>query len=227
MKLLVVEDEHKIANAIKQGLEQESYAVDVAYDGDQGLANALNENYDVMILDRMLPGGADGIEICKQVRKQGIHTPILLLTAKDKVSDRVVGLDSGADDYLIKPFAFEELLARIRALLRRPKDATNPVLRVKDLSLDPASFSVKRHDKVITLSKREFALLEYLMRNKGRILSKQNIINHVWDFDANVLPNTVEVYMGYLRQKVDKPFKGPGLIHTIRGFGYRLGDSKS
>jgi DNA-binding response OmpR family regulator len=226
MKLLVVEDEHKIANAIKQGLEQESYAVDVAYDGDQGLANALNESYDLMILDRMLPGSADGISICKQVRQKGIHTPILMLTAKDQIGDRVVGLDSGADDYLIKPFAFEELLARIRALLRRPKDTASPILRVKDLSLDPASFTVKRHDKIITLSKREFALLEYLMRNKGRILSKQNIINHVWDFDADVLPNTVEVYMGYLRQKIDKPFKGVALIHTVRGFGYRLGDQK-
>ncbi len=227
MKLLVVEDEHKIANAIKQGLEQESYAVDVAYDGDEGLAHALDGGYDVMVLDRMLPGSVDGIEICKQVRKQGIHTPILLLTAKDKISDRVTGLDSGADDYLVKPFAFEELLARIRALLRRPKDATNPILRVKDLSLDPATFDVKRGSKVITLSKREFALLEYLMRNKGRILSKQNIINHVWDFDADVLPNTVEVYMGYLRTKIDKPFKGADLIATIRGFGYRLGDQKS
>jgi DNA-binding response OmpR family regulator len=227
MKLLVVEDEHKIANAIKQGLEQESYAVDVAYDGDQGLAAALNESYDVMILDRMLPGSADGIAICKAVRQKGIHTPILLLTAKDQINDRVVGLDSGADDYLVKPFAFEELLARIRALLRRPKDTTNPILRAKDLSLDPATFTVKRHDKVITLSKREFALLEYLMRNKGRILSKQNIINHVWDFDDDVLPNTVEVYMGYLRQKIDKPFKGAALIHTVRGFGYRLGDQKT
>lgn len=226
MKLLVVEDEHKIANAIKQGLEQESYAVDVAYDGDQGLVNALNEDYDLMILDRMLPGSTDGIGICTQVRQKGIHTPILLLTAKDQINDRVVGLDSGADDYLIKPFAFEELLARIRALLRRPKDTANPILRVKDLSLDPASFDVKRHDKSITLSKREFALLEYLMRNKGRILSKQNIINHVWDFDADVLPNTVEVYMGYLRQKIDKPFKGGDLIHTVRGFGYRIGDQK-
>jgi two-component system, OmpR family, response regulator len=226
MKLLVVEDEHKIANAIKQGLEQESYAVDVAYDGDQGLANALNESYDLMILDRMLPGSVDGIAICKQVRQKGIHTPVLMLTAKDQINDRVVGLDSGADDYLIKPFAFEELLARIRALLRRPKDTASPILRAKDLSLDPASFSVKRHDKTINLSKREFALLEYLMRNKGRILSKQNIINHVWDFDADVLPNTVEVYMGYLRQKIDKPFKGAALIHTVRGFGYRLGDQK-
>jgi DNA-binding response OmpR family regulator len=226
MRILVVEDEHKIANAIKQGLEQESYAVDVAYDGDQGLAYALAGGYDVMVLDRMLPGSVKGIEICKRVRTANIHTPILLLTAKDRVKDRVEGLDGGADDYLVKPFAFEELLARIRALLRRPQDTATPLLRVKDLSLDPASFTVKRHDKTIELSKREFALLEYLIRNKGRILSKQNIINHVWDFDADVLPNTVEVYMGYLRQKIDKPFKGQPLINTVRGFGYRLGDQK-
>ncbi|MEI7682908.1 MAG: response regulator transcription factor [Candidatus Saccharibacteria bacterium] len=227
MRFLIVEDEHKIANAIKQGLEQESYAVDLAYDGDQGLASALADEYDLIILDRMLPGNADGIEICKQVRKADIHTPILMLTARDRVSDRIEGLDSGADDYLVKPFAFEELLARIRALLRRPQDATSPLLKVKDLSLDPANFVVRRQDKLIDLSKREFALLEYLIRNKGRILSKQNIINHVWDFDADVLPNTVEVYMGYLRQKIDKPFNGSDLIHTVRGFGYRLGDQKS
>lgn len=222
MKILVVEDEHKIANAIKQGLEQESYAVDVVYDGEQGLANAMNDDYDLMILDRMLPG-VDGLTICRELRKANNHSPILILTAKDQIRDRVMGLDSGADDYLVKPFAFEELLARIRALLRRPTDTTSPVLSAQDLTLDPANFDVKRQGKTIDLSKREFALLEYLLRNQGRILSKQTIINHVWDFDADILPNTVEVYMGYLRQKVDKPFKGPELIQTIRGFGYRLG----
>ena len=227
MKLLVVEDEHKIANAIKQGLEQESYAVDVAYNGDQGLANALNDVYDVIILDRMLPGTVDGLEICRQLRQQTIHTPILMLTAKDQIKDRVSGLDSGADDYLAKPFAFEELLARIRALLRRPQDTSSPVLQVADLKIDPANFSVSRQDKPIALSKREFALLEYLMRNAGRILSKDNIISHVWDFDADILPNTVEVYMGYLRQKIDKPFKGSSvLIHTVRGFGYKVGGTR-
>jgi DNA-binding response OmpR family regulator len=225
MKLLVVEDEHKIANAIRQGLNQEGYAVDVVYDGDQGLASAQASEYDVILLDRMLPGSVDGIAICKRLRADGNHTPILLLTAKDQISDRVTGLDSGADDYLVKPFAFEELLARVRALLRRPQDGVSPVLRVKDLSLNPATFEVTRQKKQIILSKREFTLLEYLMRNPGRILSKQNIIDHVWDFDADVLPNTVEVYMGYLRQKIDKPFKKP-LIHTSRGFGYQIGDNK-
>lgn len=227
VKILIVEDEHKIANALRQGLVQEGYAVDVAYDGDDGLATAQASSYDVIILDRMLPGSIDGIGICKTLRKAGDHTPILLLTAKDQVADRVAGLDSGADDYLVKPFAFEELLARLRALLRRPQDGTTPILQVGDLTLDPATFQVARQSKPIILSRREFALLEYLMRNQGRILSKQNIIDHVWDFDADVLPNTVEVYMGYLRQKIDKPFQQQPLIHTSRGFGYYIGEIKS
>lgn len=224
MKVLIVEDEHKIANALRQGLAQEGYAVDVAYDGDTGLASAQAASYDVIILDRMLPGSVDGIGICKALRDAGNHTPVLLLTAKDQVADRVTGLDSGADDYLVKPFAFEELLARIRALLRRPQDSATPVLQVADLTLDPATFQVTRQSKPIILSRREFALLEYLMRNQGRILGKQNIIDHVWDFDADVLPNTVEVYMGYLRQKIDKPFQQKPLIHTSRGFGYHIGE---
>jgi len=223
MRVLIVEDEHKIANAIKRGLEQETYAVDIAYDGDEGLSSALTGEYDIIILDRMLPGSIEGIGICKEVRQQGIHTPILLLTAKDQVRDRVVGLNAGADDYLVKPFAFEELLARIRALLRRPKDTKGPELKVKDLTLDPVTFEVKRGNTTINLSRREFALLEYLMRNANRVLGKDAIISHVWDFDADILPNTVEVYMGYLRNKVDKPFKGPALINTIRGFGYKVG----
>lgn len=223
MRVLVVEDEHKIANAIKRGLEQETYAVDVAYDGDDGLSSALTGEYDLIILDRMLPGKVEGLGICKEVRQAGIHTPILLLTAKDQVRDRVAGLNAGADDYLVKPFAFEELLARLRALLRRPKDTKGTELKVKDLSLDPVTFEVKRGSTAIKLSRREFALLEYLMRNANRVLSKDAIISHVWDFDADILPNTVEVYMGYLRNKIDKPFKGPALINTIRGFGYKVG----
>jgi len=223
MRVLVIESEHKIANAIKRGLEQETYAVDVAYDGDEGLSSALTDEYDVIILDRMLPGKVEGLAICKEVRQAGIHTPILLLTAKDQVRDRVAGLNAGADDYLVKPFAFEELLARLRALLRRPQDTKGIELKVKDLSLNPVSFEVKRGSTQIKLSRREFALLEYLMRNANRVIGKDAIISHVWDFDADILPNTVEVYMGYLRNKVDKPFKGPALINTIRGFGYRVG----
>lgn len=221
MRILVIEDEHKIANALKQGLSQEKYAVDVEYDSDSGLGAALNETYDVMIIDRMLPGSIEGVEICRQVRQGGIHTPILMLTAKDQIKDRVDGLNSGADDYLIKPFSFEELLARLRALLRRPQQTQSNVLKVDGLSLDTVTYAVSRDGQAIELSSKEFALLEYMMRNSGQILSKDNIIGHVWDFDADVLPNTVEVYIGYLRNKIDKPFRQP-LLHTNRGFGYVL-----
>jgi DNA-binding response OmpR family regulator len=223
MRILVIEDEHKIAGAIKTGLQQENYAVDVEYDADSGLGAALNEAYDVMIIDRMLPGSLEGLDICRQVREAGIHTPILLLTAKDQIKDRVEGLNSGADDYLVKPFSFEELLARIRALMRRPLKTQSNVIKVGDLSLDTLNYEVSRDSQKIVLSAKEFALLEYLMRNSGRILSKDNIIAHVWDFDSDVLPNTVEVYMGYLRNKIDKPFTKP-LLHTNRGFGYQLVD---
>jgi DNA-binding response OmpR family regulator len=223
MRILVVEDEHKIAGALKQGLEQESYAVDVAYDADEGLSQALMDEHDLIILDRMLPGLIEGVDICKEVRANGIHTPIIMLTAKDQVGDRVGGLNAGADDYLVKPFAFEELLARVRALLRRPQDSLGTVLKLDDLILDTVSFEVRRAGRKISLSSKEYSLLHYLLRNQNRVLSKDNIISHVWNFDADVLPNTVEVYIGYLRGKVDKPFGGPQLIHTVRGFGYKLG----
>ena len=226
MRILVVEDEHKIATAIKQGLEQESFAVDVEYEADSGLAAAEVEQYDLIILDRMLPGSMEGIGICKELRAQGNHTPILLLTAKDEVRDRVDGLNAGADDYLPKPFAFEELLARIRALLRRPQDTLGTSLRYQDLSLDTVSYEVRRGDRWIALSRKEFALLEYLLRNAEKLLTKDAIIKHVWDFDADILPNTVEVYIGYLRNKIDKPFKKHPLIHTVRGYGYKLGTIK-
>lgn len=222
MNILLVEDEHKIANAIKTGFRQETYACEVCYDGDSGLAAALGAEYDVIILDRMLPG-MDGVEICKEIRAKGIQTPIIMLTAKGQIRDKVGGLNSGADDYMVKPFAFEELLARIRALLRRPQDNIGNVLQVEDLQLDTITYEVKRGGTLIKLSQTEFALLEYLMRNYGRVLSKDNIITHVWDFDSDVLPNTVEAYVGYLRTKVDKPFKTTPLIQTVRGFGYKLG----
>ena len=223
MNILLVEDEHKIANAIKQGFRQETYACEVCYDGESGLAAAIGGEYDVIILDLMLPG-LDGIEICKQIRAKGIHTPILMLTAKGQIRDRVTGLNAGADDYLTKPFAFAELLARVRALLRRPGDTIGNVLQVEDLSLDTITYEVKRGTTPLKLSQTEYALLEYLMRNPARVLSKETIINHVWDFDADILPNTVEAYIGYLRNKVDRPFpKSKPLIQTIRGFGYKLG----
>lgn len=226
MRILVVEDEHKIANAIRRGLEQESYAVDVSYDSTDGMAMATTEPYDLVILDRMLPGDHEGIDIVKQMRADGIHTPVLLLTAKDGIRDRVEGLDSGADDYLVKPFAFEELLARVRALLRRPNEQLDNTLTYEDLKLDPVNFIVTRGGKPINLTHKEFALLEYLMRNPGRMLSKDTLTAHVWDYDADILPNTVEVYVGYLRNKIEKPFKGEPLITTRRGFGYIFGKAK-
>jgi len=224
MKLLVVEDEHRIANSIKKGLEQEHYAVDVAYTGSDGYDLASTEDYDLIILDLMLPD-MDGIKICRLLRQNKIHTPILILTAKNQVQDKVFGLDSGADDYLAKPFSFDELLARIRALTRRPKTSLNPVLSLDDLTLDTTSYQVKRANTVINLSAKEFALLEYLLRHSHKIVSKEQIIAHIWNYEADVLPNTVEVYIRNLRQKIDLPFSGkPSMIHTVRGFGYRLGD---
>ncbi len=222
MRVLIVEDEQKIARALKKGLEQEAFAVDICTDGDEGLRFALDEPYDVIILDRMLPS-KDGVTVCKELRAAGNRTPVLFLTAKDKVADRVEGLNAGADDYLVKPFAFEELLARVRTLLRRPSSLISSVLTCGNLSLDTQSFVVMRAGKKIQLTQREFALLEYLMRHQDRIVDKDTIIAHVWDYDADVLPNTVEVYIGYLRGKIDKPFKKePTLIHTVRGFGYKI-----
>jgi len=218
MRVLVVEDEHKIARSIKKGLEQEAYAVDLAYDGEQGFDLAAGENYDLIVLDLMLPK-MDGIEICRRLREEeNIHTPILMLTARGQLSDKVKGLNSGADDYLTKPFAFAELLARIRALTRRPRHSLPAILQKADLSLNPLNFEIKRGRRSIELSKTEFALLEYLLRHQGRVLTKDQIINHVWDYEADILPNTVEVYIGYLRKKLGKP----DLIQTIRGFGYRV-----
>jgi DNA-binding response OmpR family regulator len=224
MRILVVEDEHKIANAVKQGLRQHAYAVDVSYDGDDGLAMATTEPYDLIILDRMLPGKVDGIGILQHLRAAKNHTPILLLTAKDRVLDRAQGLNAGADDYLVKPFAFVELIARVRALLRRPRQAVDTTLKYADLVLDPQDLSVERSGQRIELTPKEFALLEYLMRNPGRILTKETLMRHVWDYDADILPNTVEVYIGYLRNKVDKPFNARPLIQTRRGFGYYFGE---
>lgn len=222
MRILVVEDEHLIANSIKKGLEQERYAVDVAYTGNDGYDLAATEDYDLIILDLMLPG-MDGVTICKQLRKEHIHNPILMLTAKGQTNDKVAGLDAGADDYLTKPFAFKELLARVRALTRRPKSSLDSVLKLSDLQLNTKSFAVKRKNKTIQLSNKEFSILEYLMRNPNKILTKDQIIAHVWDYDADILPNTVEVNIKNLRNKIDRPFKNSKpLIKTVRGFGYKL-----
>jgi DNA-binding response OmpR family regulator len=223
MRILIVEDEHKIANSIKQGLSQESYAVDVAYDGTEGYDFASTEDYDLIILDWMLPG-MDGMTICKKLREEKKHTPILMLTARGQLEEKVAGLNTGADDYMTKPFAFSELLARVRALARRPKVSTGAILEVRDLSLDPVTFEVKRDETSIVLSNKEYSLLHFLMRHPNKIFTKEQIINHVWNYDANVLPNSVEVYVKHLRDKIDKPFKtSPDLIHTVRGFGYKIG----
>ena len=221
MRILVIEDEHKIARALKRALEQESYAVDICYDGDEGYAMATTEPYDAAIIDRMLPGKYNGISIVKAMRNEKIHTPVLFLTALGNTTDKTTGLDVGADDYLVKPFAIEELLARMRALLRRPTQQLETVLKVSDLTLDTTQFSVKRGEREIALTTKEFGLLEYLLRNKGRILTKDAIIAHVWDYDADILPNTVEVYIKYLRNKIDKPFHSE-LIKTVRGIGYKI-----
>ncbi|MFH1150846.1 MAG: response regulator transcription factor [Actinomycetota bacterium] len=224
MRILVIEDDRKIAKAVKKGLEQESFAVDIALDFDEWLGLAVTQEYDLLIIDRMLPGSRDGMDVCREVRSREMAVPVLFLTARDKVADRVQGLNVGGDDYLVKPFAFEELLARVRALLRRPRGTVGETLRVADLTLDTGTFEAERAGSRIPLSRTEYALLEYLMRNQDIVLSRESIIAHVWDYDADVLPNTVEVYIGYLRSKVDKPFEGPELIHTVRGFGYRVGE---
>lgn len=224
MKILVVEDDHRIARALKQGLVDESYAVDVVYDGDEGVRSALADNYDLIIMDVMMPI-MDGIEASKKLRESGNHVPILMLTAKSQSRDIVSGLDAGADDYLPKPFSFDVLLARVRALLRRPNETLDTVLVAGGLELDVAKHTVRRSGKDIQLSGKEYAILEYLLRNKGRILSKNNIISHVWDFDADVLPNNVEVFITYLRNKIDRPFpEARPLIQTVRGFGYVIKD---
>lgn len=223
MRILVVEDDPKIAGAIKKGLEQESYAVDIAADADEGLSSALTGDYDLIILDRMLPGLIEGVDIAKEVRANQINAPIIMLTAKDQISDRVAGLNAGADDYLVKPFAFDELVARVRALLRRPSKTLTTVLKIDDLELNTNTHVVKRAGNSINLSAKEYGLLEYMMRNPNYVLSKDKLTSHVWDFDADILPNTVEVYISYLRGKIDQPFRGPDLIHTVRGFGYKLG----
>lgn len=220
MRILLVEDDTAIARSLKEGLEDEAYAVDVANDGSEGYRTAVADDYDVIILDIMLPE-MNGYEVCRALRNDGDKTPILMLTARDTERDIVEGLDTGADDYLAKPFSFDVLLARIRALLRRPNEKLEEILQVGDLKLDPSSKKVMRASQEINLTAKEYGVLEYLMRNKGKVLSKEQIISHVWDFDADVLPNNVELFIMFLRRKIDKPFKSK-LIHTVSGFGYKL-----
>lgn len=220
MRILLVEDEVKLAHAMKRALELQKYAVDVANNGKDGLDFAIGEEFSLIILDVMLPE-IDGIEICKRIRSAGIHTPVMMLTAKGQIADKVTGLDVGADDYVVKPFSFEELFARVRALVRRPAQSNDPVLNIKDLTLDPKTFTVKRGDKMVELSAKEFSLLEYLLRNKNAVLNKDQIIAHVWNYDSDVLPSTIEVHVKHLRDKIDVSGQN-SIIHTIRGRGYTI-----
>lgn len=224
MRILVVEDDRKVGAFLQKGLREENYAVDLARDGEAALELAQVHSYDVILLDVMLPR-RDGFAVCRELRQKGILTPVLMLTAKDTVEDKVAGLGEGADDYLTKPFSFEELLARIRALLRRSQDYKTKVLKVADLVLDPVSRRVSRADKPVALTGREYALLEFLMRNKGRILTESRIIEHVWDMNYEGTSNIVSVYIKYLRGKIDNasPLK---LIRTVRGHGYVIDENR-
>jgi DNA-binding response OmpR family regulator len=220
VRILVVEDERRITAFIKQGLEEENYAVDVAYDGIEALDWASAVNYDLILLDVLLPH-KDGVEVCRELRAQGSGVPILMLTARDAVEDRVRGLDSGADDYLVKPFAFQELLARIRALLRRRSETKTTRLQVGDLILDTLTHRASRRGHVIELSAREYALLEFLMRHPNQVLSRTQIVDHVWSYDFYTASNVVDVYIGYLRRKIDDGCEAK-LIQTVRGAGYKI-----
>lgn len=219
MRILLVEDEKNVAAFIRKGLEEEFYAVDVAEDGAEGMLMATSSEYDLMVLDIMLPG-LNGIELCKKLREKGIKTPILMLTAIDSVSSKVEGLESGADDYLTKPFAFSELLARIKALLRRVSDSISE-LSLEDLRVDLLSRRVFRADREILLTPKEFSLLEYLLRNKGRVLSRTQIIENIWGYNFDPNSNVVDVHIKFLREKVDSG-SDRKLIHTVRGAGYIL-----
>lgn len=222
MRVLVVEDEKKVAAFVAQGLREQSYAVDVAPDGETALDLAAVVDYDLIILDVMLPG-IDGIAVCQRLRDRKSPVPILMLTARDAVEDKVMGLDSGADDYLTKPFSFVELLARVRALIRRSQAPSGTKLVVDDLQLDPITRRVSRAGKPIHLSAREFALLEYLMRHAYQVIPRTVLMEHVWEFDFEGGTNVLEVYVNYLRNKVDRNFE-KRLLHTVRGVGYCLGN---
>lgn len=220
MRVLIVEDEHRLAAILRQGLQEHGYAVDAAFDGQEGLRLAQLEPYDLLILDVMLTK-IDGLTLCRRLRAAGRHVPVLMLTARDAVEDRVAGLDSGADDYLTKPFALRELLARSRALLRRDSDNKDPVLRAGDLTLDTVTQVVCRGGRGVDLAGKEFAVLEYLMRNPNRVLSRSQIAEHVWDYDFAAMSNVIDVYIRSLRRKLEDE-QEPRLIRTVRGSGYQL-----
>ncbi|MCL4289130.1 MAG: response regulator transcription factor [Thermoleophilia bacterium] len=220
MRVLIVEDETKLAGLLRRALSEDGYLADVAATGDEALWRGRSSAYDAIVLDVMLPG-ADGFEVCRQLRAAGVWTPVLMLTARDAVADRVTGLDAGADDYLTKPFSLEELFARLRALARRGASARPAVLEVGDLRLDPATRQVWRGEREICLSAKELALLEAFMRRPGRVLSRFELLEHAWDEEYERRSNVVDVYVRYLREKIDRPF-GRNSIETVRGAGYRL-----
>jgi two-component system, OmpR family, response regulator len=221
MRVLLVEDDRKAARVLRRGLQEEGFTVDVSHAGDEGQYQAEINEYDVIVLDWMLPG-KPGIDVCRDLRSRGIATPILFLTAKDAVADRVAGLNTGADDYLTKPFAFVELLARIRALLRRGEAAHTPLLKVGDLVLDPVSHRVTRGDRRVVLTPKEYALLEYLLRHRDRVVTRTELGEHIWQEEHDTLTNLVDVHLSHLRRKLEGGAAAP-LIHTVRGRGYRLG----
>ncbi len=220
MRLLVVEDEPKVASFLKRGLEAENYAVDVAYDGEDGLYLATSHDYDLILLDILLPK-LSGLDVLAKLRERGIGVPVIMLTARGALQDRVRGLDLGADDYLVKPFAFEELLARVRALLRRRSASASPILKVGPIELDPATRKVTVKGKEVDFTPKEFALLEYLMRNEGVVCTRAMIAQHVWDINFDTYTNLIEVFINHLRKKL-QPHGCDGLIQTVRGVGYVL-----
>lgn len=220
MRILVVDDELRLANSVKKGLLEEGFAVDVAFNGEEGQYMAEAEEYDLIILDVMLPK-VDGITICKELRSKNIKTPIIMLTAKSNVEDRVAGLDSGADDYLTKPFSFLELRSRIQALLRRSKQEPTLTLKISDLEIDPLKHVAKRAGNTISLTPKEFAILEFLLRHKDEVLTRTMIIEHIWDYNFEGMSNIVDAFIASIRRKVDRGAKIK-LIHTIHGVGYKL-----
>lgn len=220
MRVLVIEDEARLGALLRQGLVEEGHAVDLAYSGEEGLEWVEVGEHDAIVLDVMLPG-IDGFEVCRRLRRRRVMTPILLLTARDAVNDRVIGLDAGADDYLVKPFAFAELAARLRALYRRPAETVEAVLQASNVTLDPATRQVWRGNDEVALPNKEFRILEYLMRHPGRVLTRAMIAEHVWDYDFPNVTNVIDVHIRQLRRKLDDPYPGE-LIQTVRGVGYRF-----
>lgn len=221
MRVLIVEDERRLSNIIKKGFIEDGFAVDQAFDGEEGQYLAESEQYDLIVLDIMLPK-IDGLQVCKELRKKSIKTPVLMLTAKSTTEDKVAGLDSGADDYITKPFSFVEFRSRVHALIRRSHQDSSPILSENDLTLDPLKHSVQRANKAITLTPKEFAVLELLLRHKGEVVSRTMIIEHVWDYNFDGMSNVVDVFVGTLRKKVDTGAKVK-LIQTVHGVGYKIG----